>query len=209
MVRMQQGMARRRAAGNGGDTRERILQAARRLVRGGGPSALTFDAVAGKLGISKQAVIYWFPKKDDLIAAVAGPSMADEAQAAISALAAESDDAEAVRAYLRAVAAFHLGDLDRFRLMYVAPMMGGRPTRMPDALGERIHALTSSMYDALQARLAGLRGLAPGEARRAAVATHMAVLGFVQMVALTDAVGDPLAHDRGELLEAMAGLLAG
>jgi hypothetical protein len=36
----------------------------------------------------------------------------------------------------------------------------------------------------------------------------MAVLGLVMMVSLTDRMGDPLLHDRNDLVDALAGLLS-
>jgi AcrR family transcriptional regulator len=190
-------------------TRERIIEAARAIVRSGGPGKLTFDAVAGRLGLSKQAVIYWFPKKEDLIAGVALPLLRDEAEAGLSAIQAAEDASAAIRAFVQAVGKFHFVDLDRFRLMYVAPQTGTRPTvTMVGALGEQVHALTSSMYDALQMQFADLAGLTGVEARRAAVAAHMAVLGVAMMVALTQAMGDPLLHDQNDLLDTLAKLLS-
>jgi AcrR family transcriptional regulator len=192
------------------DTRQKILKIAADLVRSGGLSRLTFDAVAKRLGLSKQAVIYWFPKKEDLIAAIAVPALREEAEAALSAMRAAGDDIAAVRAFVRAVAEFHFADLDRFRLMYVAPQVGASPSViMTGSMGEQIHALTSSIYAELQARLCRSRDMDGPEARRAAVAIHMAVLGLVMMVAMTDAMGDPLLHDRDDMVEAMSKLLSG
>lgn len=192
------------------DTREKILTAAKAIVSAGGAGKLTFDAVARQLGITKQAVIYWFPRKEDLVAGVAVPALREEAETALRAMKAAPDEIEAVRAYVRAVAAFHFADLDRFRLMYIAPLMGTRPgVTMSGSLGDQIHALTSSIYDELQAQLQRGRGLSKTEARRAAVAIDMAVLGLVMMVAMTDAMGDPLLHDRNDMVEAMAKLLSG
>lgn len=191
-------------------TRQRILEVAAELLGSGGLSKLTFDAVAKRLGVSKQAVIYWFPKKEDLISAVAVPAMREEAEAALSAMKAAPDEAEAVRAFVRTVAKFHFADLNRFRLMYVAPQIGPNTgVRLTDDVAGQIHALTSSIYDELQARLMKGGGMAKIEARRAAVAIDMAVLGLVMMVAATDAMGDPLLHDRHDMVEAMANLLAG
>ena len=191
-------------------TRQKILEIAAELLGSGGLSKLTFEAVAKRLGVSKQAVLYWFPKKQDLIGAVAVPVMRAEAEAALSAMKAAPDAAEAVRAFVRAGANFHFADLNRFRLMYVAPQIGPNTgVRLADDVAGQIHALTSSIYDELQARFIKGGGLAEIEARRAAVAIDMAVLGLVMMVAATDAMGDPLLHDRHDMVEAMANLLAG
>jgi AcrR family transcriptional regulator len=44
-------------------TREMIIAEARRLVAEHGTAALTFQALASILGVSKQAILYWFPSK--------------------------------------------------------------------------------------------------------------------------------------------------
>jgi AcrR family transcriptional regulator len=192
------------------DTRRKILKVAAELLGSGGLGKLTFDAVAKRVGVSKQAVIYWFPKKEDLIGAVAVPAMRQEAEAALSAMKATPNEAEAIRSFVRTVAEFHFADLNRFRLMYVAPQVGPNPgLRLAEDAAGQIHALTSSIYDELQARLMKGGGMAAIEARRAAVAVDMAVLGLVMMVAVTDAMGDPLLHNRHDMVEAMANLLAG
>lgn len=195
--------------GGRNDTRRKIVEAASDIVRSGGPGDLTFDAVAKRLGLSKQAVLYWFPRKEDLIAGVALPALRDEAQAGLAAMEDTVDAHAAVAAFITAVGEFHFADIDRFRLMYVSPHLGAKPAvDIMGSLAAQIHSLTSSMYDALQARLTEARGLPAPEARRGAVAIHMAVLGLVTMVSLTEAMGDPLLHDRRDLLDTMARLLS-
>lgn len=48
-------------------TREAIVEEARRLVAEQGTAALTFQALASTLGVSKQAIIYWYPSKRELV----------------------------------------------------------------------------------------------------------------------------------------------
>lgn len=193
--------------GSRGNTRQRILDEAKALVRSGGPAALTFDAVARRLGVSKQAVLYWFPRKEDLLVSVAIPALRDEAQAALSAMVAAPDSAAAVRGFVTAVGRFHLSDLDRFRIMYIAPQQGDRRgTELPSMVSDHIHALTATMYNELERHLGGSAHAT--ERRRQAVAIHMAVLGFVMMVSLTETMGDPLLHAHGDLLNSLASMLS-
>ena len=56
----------------------RILDEARKLVRQGGPDKLTFDAIAARVGVSKQAVVYWFPNKASLVEALVRPALEAE-----------------------------------------------------------------------------------------------------------------------------------
>jgi AcrR family transcriptional regulator len=53
----------------GRSTRERILQAAGKLFYGEGIRAVSVDAVAEKVGLTKRTLYYHFRSKDDLIAA--------------------------------------------------------------------------------------------------------------------------------------------
>lgn len=192
----------------GRNTRERILAAAARLFRAGGVPALTFDAIAGELGISKQAVLYWFPSKAMLIEAAVLPSLESEAATVIAAIDGVADPAEAIERCGRALAAFHFADLERFRLMYLVPQVGPKPRKgvsHQEVLG-KIHSVTGRMYEAL-ARIFEPE-LAPDAARRLAFAIHSSVLGLVLMHALADAVDDPLRHRREDLLEALLARLS-
>lgn len=194
-----------------GDTRNRIVAAAARLVRDGGPSALTFDAVAEKLGVSKQAVIYWFGTKADLIEAVSLPGLMAEAETAAAAVAGTGSPREAIRDFVGSVADFHLKDLDRFRLMYVAPQTGrkNRDGAFAPPTTHRIHAVTSQLYAALEEKLVLDSG--PGgerDQRQRAVVIHTAVLGLVFMISLADAIGDPLRHDTQDLVDTLTEMLS-
>lgn len=189
-----------------GDPKRDILAVAGRILREGGPAALTFDAVAADLGVSKQAVIYWYANKAELLAALALPAIEAEVQVVVAACAAATSPREAVAASIRAITAFHLEDLARFRLIYIAPQIGKPQAvrQIASVLGERIHPLTGRMYAALAEAMGG------GEtARRRAMAVHMAALGQVLMLALADAIDDPLAHATADLQMEMAALIGG
>lgn len=187
------------------ETQDRILDAAAGLFAVGGLEAVTFDAVAARLGVTKQAVIYWFPSKMALLSAMALPSLRAEAQTAIDAVAAAPCPAGAARAAVRAVIDFHLADLARFRLMYLSPQIGATPAarRTAAQLVEQIHPVTSTMYAAIAVALGG-----GAKARETAVALHMAALGHVLMVAMTEAIGDPLRHAPERLADHLAEMLA-
>lgn len=193
-----------------GDTRRRIIEIAADLAREGGAAHLTFDAVAARLGTSKQAVIYWFPTKEDLIAGVALPALKAEAACASAAVGEADGPADAIERFTRAVVEFHLADLDRFRLVYLSPQMGNRTSRPRTSagIGQVIHPVTSAMYGALETKLAVDKSFKAGnDPRRAAVAVHMAALGHVLLVAMADAIDDPLAHDPADLLDSLVALL--
>lgn len=168
------------------DMKTRILKEAAGLMRNGGLRAVTFDALSKRLGVSKQAVLYWFPKKPILLAALAEPAFAAEAEAARMAVES-APEGERVDAVVRAIVAFHLADLDRFRLVYLMPQLGpaGPRVRMPPEVQDRIHATNAKMYSAIA------NALGPGpECFERAVALHMSALGIVLVRALTEQIGD-------------------
>lgn len=197
--------------GKRGQTADRILAASRDIVRSNGPDQLTFDAVAARVGVSKQAVLYWFPNKARLIEALVRPALEAESNAGKSAVSSKATPEEAIRSYIGALAMFHTSDLDRYRLMYVTPQIGQRPGRngqMLTTLG-RIHPATTEMYDALADRLvAGGRYERLIDARRAAAAMHTAILGLVLRMAMADALNAPLRLREDALVDALVEVMA-
>jgi AcrR family transcriptional regulator len=181
------------------EQRDRILSAARALLAEGGPGAISFDKLAARLGMTKQAVLYWFPSKRDLLAGLFLPWLEAEAQALEAAVEGVTDEDAAVTAYLRALVGFHLRDLDRFRAMYLIPQTLGKGSARDLAPDERIYAITDRIYGVLAGRLEG----PAGEARREAVAIHAAGLGLVTMLALGEGLGDPMKHGAEALTEAL------
>lgn len=199
-------------AGRGRITREAILEHARRIIAGHGTPALTFQALAGALGVSKQAIIYWYPSKWELLRDVAVHGLRAEAAATTAAIGSARSAPEAIERFVRALIGFHLADLGRFRMLYLATQFDRRAAEtghVEQAL-EPIHATTSEMYGALEARIAADPGFVAGESpRRLAVAAHMAGIGFLTMTALADTVNDPLAHRSEDMVDALVALLTG
>lgn len=181
------------------DTAGRILDIARDLLGEAGPSALSFDAIAARLGKSKQAVLYWYPTKQALLAALFLPALRAEADAVCRAL--DHPQKGGAGSAVRALCRFHLSDLDRFRLMYLSPQIlppAGRRAAEP-ALLPQVHEVTDGMYAAISRALAGG---APTEAtRREAAALHATSLGLVLMYSLADSLDDPLKHDTEDLID--------
>jgi len=52
------------------NTGDSILKIAREIMASEGLAAVSFDAIARRLGRSKQAVLYWYPTKHDLLTAL-------------------------------------------------------------------------------------------------------------------------------------------
>ncbi|MBT8460873.1 MAG: TetR/AcrR family transcriptional regulator [Boseongicola sp.] len=198
-------------ATRGTKTADAILDAARTIVRDLGPDQLTFEAIASRVGVSKQAVIYWFPNKARLLEALVRPALEAEAAAGKAAISGDASPDKAMRGVIEALAVFHMSDLDRFRLMYVTPQIGQKPGRdgaMLTTLG-RMHPATTEMYDALaDCLVAGGRYTRIVEARRAAVAVHTSLLGLLLRMAMADTLNSPLRHRDDALVEALLGVIA-
>ena len=199
-------------AGRGQISREVIVGHAQRLAGEGGTAALTFQALAASLGVSKQAIIYWYPSKWELLQDVALRGLRAEAEVTAAALGGARSASEAIEGFVRALVGFHQGDLGRFRMLYLATQFD-RPTGQashPEAILEQVHQTTSAMYAALESRIAADPGFTAGEdPRRLAVAVHMAGIGLLTMLALADSIDDPLAHQTGALLDSLVALLTG
>lgn len=182
-------------------TSERILDIARDLLAADGLAAVSFDAIAARLGKSKQAVLYWYPSKNDLLAAMYLPWLEAETGIAERSLAGVRGRDDAIGSFVRAIAGFHLGSLDRFRMMYLVPqtLRPGAQGHMNEALVRQVHPVTDRLYAALAAHLPGGRAAA----RQQAVAIHAAVLGQVLMIALADGLNDPLKHPPADLIDAL------
>lgn len=183
------------------NTRETILAIAQEMLNEEGLDQVSFDGIARRLGRSKQAVLYWFPSRQDLLAAMFLPALTAEAEAVETALHETTGRAQAVKAFVKAMKVFHAGNLPRFRMMYLAPQISrAAATRQTQAdVLEQIHAVTDRTYAALATKL----DRAPDLARQEAVAIHAAVLGLLTMLGLADHLEDPLKHGQDRLFDAL------
>lgn len=198
-------------AGRARLTREGILREAREIVTRQGLGALTFQSLAERLGVSKQAIIYWFPSKWELSRDIALPEIQREADAVIAAVAGAGTAPEAIELFLRALVGHYLAELDTFRMLYLAPQFDRRAaTADHDELLDSFHRTTTTIYGALESKIAADPGFRRGQSpRRLAVAAHMSGIGLLTMLALTDAMNDPMAHATDALIDALVALLTG
>jgi AcrR family transcriptional regulator len=191
-------------------SRELIQDAALGLVERGTLSALTFQALADALGVSKQAILYWYPSKWELMADCSLPLIRQEADALIGAMSGARDSADAIERFLRAFAGHYANRLPQFRVLYLIQPLGveANAPEQQSALAP-VHGVTSSIYAALESWIAGDLGYARDDVspRQLAVATHMSAIGLVTMFALADALGDPLLHPLDKMVDAMVALV--
>ena len=84
-------------------TADRILAAALEAFGTTGFDAVPLDALAAELGISKQTILYWFPSKELLLAAVVEAAAVRLTGVVESALVPAGEGFDRVRAVVRAV----------------------------------------------------------------------------------------------------------
>jgi AcrR family transcriptional regulator len=192
-------------------SRELIQEAALELVERGSLTAVTFQALADKLGVSKQAIIYWYPSKWELMADCSLPIIRQEADALIAALTGSRDAPDAIERFIRAFASHYGSRLPQFRVLYMIHPLGIEPNAPEQqAALAPVHRVTASIYGALEAAIARDGEFANGaNPRQLAVATHMSAIGLITMFALADALGDPLIHPLDKMVDAMVALHAG
>lgn len=199
-------------AGRSRVTRDAILETAARLISQTGAASLTFQALGDTLGVSKQAIIYWFPSKADLTRELVLPGLRAEADAAVKALTGVTTATQAIEQFVRALVAFHLVDLGRFRLLYASAQFdtqAWQAVELPQ-IADTVHQTTGRMYGALEQALATAPDFAdPVRARITAAAIHAAAIGLLSMLSLADAVHDPLAHAASALTDALVAAMTG
>jgi AcrR family transcriptional regulator len=197
-------------AARGAETRQRILDATRaELAREG--ADLTLDGVAARLSITKQAVLYHFPTKDRLLVELSLEGILEESDAMIAAVEPASSAADAVRRFVRANVAFHLADLERFRLIYVRAgvVRGAKRSLTMTERKERLYPVTSRMYAALEEKLRGDRRLPRHvEPRTLAVSVHLSSLGYATMASHLEGAEERMKRSFEEYAEAGAEMLA-
>lgn len=192
-------------------TREAIVKEAVKIIARKGAGAVTFQSIATAFGVSKQAIIYWYPNKWALVADICLPFMREEADVLLPALAETSSAHQAIDALIRTFVGHYLVRLPQFRMLYLPQPLGVTEPNEPNqqAALAPIHSVTSSVYTALQDKIAAdtsyISDVTP---RRAAVAVHMAAVGLVTMFAAADALGDPMVHAAGDMVDAMTAVLA-
>ena len=193
-------------------SREAILQTAAQLISETGAASMTFQTLGDRLGVSKQAIIYWFPSKADLARELIVPALELEADAVVAALRRVRTARRGIELFLRALIAFHLSDLGRFRLIYAVAQFDTQiwaVADLPQVAGS-IHAATDRMYSVLERVLSESPDFADrSQARITAAAVHTSAVGLLSMISLADAVHDPLAHSSQGLIDALVRLVTG
>ena len=174
-------------------TSDRILDAALEQFGRRGYEATSLDALAGELGVTKQAILYWFPSKEALLDAVVVRSAEDLREAMEAALAHAGPGIGRVEAVMATV----------FRFAVRRPALLGL-VREANRLGSGVAArLEAQLAPLVQRAIAFLAGeMDAGTVRRAdprllLLFMYATVVGVATEVEVHTAVG--LASSPGAL----------
>ena len=183
-------------------TAERILDEALDSYGTRGYDATSLDTLAAQLEISKQTILYWFPSKEALMAAVIDRSAADLSSALEDALAQAGEGWDRIEAIVRSV----------FRLAARRPALLGL-LREVARLGPPAATQMTEALDPLVARATGFleAEMDAGRMRRSdprllLLAMYSTVIGMVTEVEVLRALGEEptarsLVRRRRDVLE--------
>ena len=189
-------------------TGERILDQALDSFGSRGYDVTSLDALANDLEISKQTILYWFPSKEALMAAVIARSADELSDALESALTNAGEGWERVEAIVRSV----------FRLAARRPALLGllrevarlgppAATQMTEALDPLVIRATGFLSDEMDAGR-----MRKSDPRLLLLAMYSTVIGMVTEVEVLRALGEEptarsLVRRRTDVLELLRSAL--
>jgi AcrR family transcriptional regulator len=190
-------------------SREEILAAARKVLLKGGISALTLDAVAAEVGVSKTAIYYYFESKDALVFELVFRTVEAQSRAVHEAVGQAKDGGDALRAIIRETVRSLATHLDDFRLAFMHGQVAGPgAVKIDEAQLQRLRPLNELAF-AGAAKLLGEErrrraSRARVEPRLMAFLANMAAIGLLTMKGMVESVGDPLLYSDEQLIEGFA-----
>ncbi len=186
-------------------TRRSILQAAEAVLLREGLDALTLDAIAAELGLTKQGLYYHFPSKEALLAELALQEWTAVADVVHAATAAAPNAADALEALVRHYMARYAQRLPMFRLATLGSLLSPLAASLTRQQLELIRPLNDRMYGPTErllraAQRAG-RASAGLDPRRLAFVAHTSAMGLLTMQLMVSSVDDPLRHAPKALVD--------
>lgn len=185
-------------------TRSAIIDAALSLVDAHGIEAATLDAIAARLGLTKQGLYYHFRSKEALLAEAALHDWTQAAESVCSATSAARSAEDAVEALVRTYVGYYAGRLQRFRLATQSSTLSAESAAQARARLSAVRPLNDLMYSPTEhwLRKAQAEGNADPELdpRRLAFLAHTSAMGLLTMKLLVSGVQDPLVHSDEDLL---------
>jgi len=168
------------------NTADRILDEALNSFGSSGYDSTSLDALADRLEISKQTILYWFPSKEALMAAVIQRSAEELSKALEAALDEAGDGWNRIEAIVRSV----------FRLAARRPALLGllrevarlgppAATQMTEALDPLVARATGFLSDEMEAGR-----MRKSDPRLLLLAMYSTVIGMVTEVEVMRALGE-------------------
>jgi len=186
-------------------TRTEVLDAAAKLVLNEGVSGFRLEALGDELGLTKQAIYYYFKSKESLLFELVlreNFEMASEVEAAI---AKTETDIEGLEALMRTVFNRYRNRMDLYKLAYHNFPTCDFKTLVGEEALERVRPVNDMLYAAVETRLRARqkRRQFPKtrNPRRFVFNAHMAVIGILNMMSIAQAAQDPLIHNEQDLID--------
>jgi len=194
-------------------SRDEILDAARRVLLRKGIAGTTLDAVAKEVGVSKAALYYYFPSKDALFFELVFGNLQSQAQAVHDAVEKTATGADALGAIVRESVKAFTPRLDDFRLAYLHAQVAGQgAVHFGEQQFARIRPLNELWFAGAARRLGEDRKRRPGrgkvEPRLLAFLAWLASIGLLTMKGLVESQDDPLIYTDEQLIEGFARVFA-
>jgi AcrR family transcriptional regulator len=187
--------------------RTEILQTALSILREQGVESVTLASVAGRLGLTKQAIYHYFRSKDVLMRALFTSLLNDEVEVLISAVKNAASGPAALGTLIRQFYRHYIDNLEAFRTVYCLSQLNSAARVAMDetTIREEINPRTHKLFDVLEARLSE-ESMSPQQRQRArqlAFVAWTSALGLVTMLSVAESARDPLVHSDEALLDAL------
>ena len=187
-------------------SREEILQAARRVLLRNGVGAMTLEAVANEVGMSKTGLYYYFPSKDALVFELVYGVIEAQAKAVQGGVEQAADGGQALRAILGETVGAFAQHLDDFRLAFLFGQVAGVGAIHWDRdqfarIRPLNDVLLSRATEMLRAEQAERPSRAAVEPRLMAFLAYLAAIGLLTMKGMVEPMQDPLLYSDEELVD--------
>lgn len=186
-------------------TRQSILQGAEAVLLRDGLDALTLDAIAAELGLTKQGLYYHYASKEALLAELALQEWTAAADAVQAATETAADAGEALEALVRSYVGRYAGRLPMFRLATQGAQLSPLAARLGREQLEAIRPLNDRMYGPTERKLREAQRAGQADPaldpRRLAFVAHTSAMGLLTMQLMVSAIDDPLRHGEQALVD--------
>ena len=186
-------------------TRQSILQGAEAVLLRDGLDALTLDAIAAELGLTKQGVYYHYASKEALLAELVLQEWSAAAEALHAATEAAASAEDALEALVRCYVERYAGRLQMFRLATQAAQLSPLAAKLGRQQLAAIRPLNERMYGPTERKLRDAQHAGRADPaldpRRLAFVAHTSAMGLLSMQLMVSAIDNPLRHRESALVD--------